>query len=412
MKKSYYFTIIIAIYFYFISFSNALEILKNTFEKIDSINEWIPYTNDENKANGWKIYNGLLFQQEGNMDDIPFGERFLIKKDILDINKIVFPIQATIDIYPYDYVSNSEIWFGILFFVNDQAPDKNDLVIALKNNESLKQCGLNIAIGGKAWINSEDNISTSTLLWHWHRIIVQIDKKDKMLIVNAKSWLHENQEPDKWIVSCSIDLNKFQIDGKGVAIGTNAHYGWKTHNPRAFFDNLYITNDISNKFVFPTKSNKDNNELRNLMFTELEQAYKSNIFDLYILFSERFIEYCSDYQKIPDLLFYKMLALRKLAKWEEARKTANLLIKNYPNSKYALMMGGINGKTEDNAAFDFAKINLLYSKSNFIECSESIYKFINDYPNNWRKKESFYKLCYCYYHMKNDEFFLIGQIYF
>ncbi len=205
---------------------------------------------------------------------------------------------------------------------------------------------------------------------------------------------------------CSLDLDKYSFAGDSFAIGANAQYGWNSYNPRAYFDNLIITDSGESSNIFPMKEKNDSYSLINLKLDELHKLYTSNIFDIYLLLSNRFIKYCPDFDKIPDLLFNNIIALRKTSKWEEARKVASSIIKKYPNSKYAKMMGGIDGRTEDQAAFRFAEINKLYAQNNFEECINQIKLFQTNFPNNWRRKDSLFKMCYCYYHLKNDNDFL------
>jgi len=135
--------------------------------------------------------------------------------------------------------------------------------------------------------------------------------------------------------------------------------------------------------------------------------------DFDALFQEKapvFIAANPDFSENDEIMFYQMKSYRYLKKWKEARDKANEIIQKYPESGYTAKMGGINGRTEDQAAFDYAYLVKDYHEKRFEECIEKVEDYMKFYPNNWRIPQAYCFYSYALYHSGNKEkFFRISD---
>jgi len=165
---------------------------------------------------------------------------------------------------------------------------------------------------------------------------------------------------------------------------------------------------IGLKSTYPDSSysKKISERVTSINFHPIMILYDVLMYDEFIKLSEQFRKDNLNNPYSDDLMFIEMLSLRKLNKWEEARKKANDLIVQYPDSPYSTQMGGTNGRTENQAAIDYAEAVKAYHTKNFEEAGELFSQFLINYPSNWRKEESGNYLCYSLYHSrKSDDFF-------
>lgn len=353
----------------------AAVILQNSFDNQGSIAGWHSFTNDENRKNGWNVKDGMLFQSEPNYDNVPFGERFLIKPDVFDLDNPTFPIEISFDIFPYDYSGKSEIWFGVALFVNPERPDKGEIVAALRKNPLEGLNGLNLAIGGKRWLNHDRNISES-IIQRWHRVRLRLEKEKDILTIHARSWSETEDDPGEWSVTEAVSLTRNPLAGEGFAVCANAHFGDEIRDPRFFFDNLIIADNAENVNVFSPPDVNRGDALRELKQDEQD-----------------------------DLMYREALSKENGRHFGQASEKMKQLKKQFPNSDIAKKVGGLNGRTEDQALNDFLDSLYFYHKQDFKGAAASMEKFLKNYPQNWRKPEMYRRYCFALYHSDDKEKF-------
>lgn len=126
--------------------------------------------------------------------------------------------------------------------------------------------------------------------------------------------------------------------------------------------------------------------------------------------SPQFLEKYPKDANAPTVMFNYVLALRASQKWEQARSVANRLKADYSASTQSLTLGGIDGKTEDQAAYRFAEIVDAYGKKDFKKCCDRVVGFQNEFPENWRVAEAWKYYCYSVYHAQDQSrFFEISE---
>ena len=321
-------------------------LLKNTFDGYESLKEWMAYTNDENQENGWMVEDGLLHQGAGNSDDTLFGERFLVKPGVFNLEKLRFPIEICFDIFPYDYVSNSAIWFGAAFFVDAARPDKGEIVAALRKDNAQGINGLYLAIGGKRWLGENHKI-TPSIIHRWRRVKLRMEKDGDTLTILGKTWIESDKDPGQWLVKQTISLEENPLAGNGVAIAANAHYGWMTHDPRFFFDNLVIADNGEGACQLSCKTKEDGDALRMRKYEELEVIFQAKLYEPFLYFSERFTGDLPDFSKREELLFRQVLSYEKSKQFRKASQLMGEIKSSYTDSDFAMKAGGIEGRSED-----------------------------------------------------------------
>jgi|GEM_PF-3422948 len=375
------------------------EVLRNGFDALADIDGWLPYTNDDNKEQEWDIEGGSLFQKTANSDKAPGGERFLFKPEVFDLQNLQFPLEVWFDVFPFDYGGENEVWFGLILFANSKKPDRDEIVVALKRDESRNKCGLTIAVGGKAWLLDDDNITTPSFFWQWNRFRVRIEKpqQSNSLKLLCKTWGEQNAQPEKWKAAINLPLSSYPLKGSGVGFGMNALYGAEQTNPRALFDNLIVTDNGKPATLFPMKTKQDGDWLRQLKFGEFHEMLETGRFPTRTFTIRRFGTYCPEFKGSPGFLFLEMLEERENKNWDKARSIANRIFIDFPDSRFAQMMGGKEGRTEEEAALKYAEGITKYNSHKLKECIGILTEFLNQYPNNWRKRQAYYYLCHSYY---------------
>ena len=384
--------------------SSAEVLLKNTFDGYESLKEWTAYTNDENRENGWMVEDGLLYQGAGNSDDTLFGERFLVKPGVFDLEKLRFPIEICFDIFPYDYVSNSAIWFGAAFFVDPARPDKGEIVAALRKDNAQRINGLYLAIGGKKWLSENHKISTS-IIHRWRRVKLRMEKKGDNLTLLGKTWIESDKEPGRWLVKQTISLEENPLAGGAVAIAANAHYGWMTHDPRFFFDNLLIADNGEEACQHSCKTREDGDALRMRKYRELEDIFQSQLYEHFLHFSKRFLGDVPDTSKRKELLFKRVVSYEKSKQFRKASQLMKEIKSSYPDSEIAMKAGGIQDRTEAQALEDYLNLVRDYNAKEFEEAISKMEAFIRNYPENWRTPEVYRRYCFALYHKRDMEKF-------
>jgi TolA-binding protein len=378
-------------------------LLKEDFSDTQGARTWTAYTNDDNPFHGWIWENGLSFQKLANGDKTAGGERFSTKPGVFNLKNPRFPMEISFDLFPYDYSGINETWFGIALFAKPPKPDRDEIVVAIKRDICENRHGLNVAVGGKAWLVSDNNLSTPTIFYQWHRIRIRLEREPGKSDLNlfAKTWREGESEPFQWLLQCKLPPGLYPLTGDGAGLAMNALWSGDGCNPQAVFDNILITDNGNPANLFPVKTKKEGDSLRALKIKELEQLFEDEKYAVYAQLFEQFSHSIPDYPLAPELYFNQIIALRKIREWAKARDVANLIPKKFPGTKYAAMMGGANGRTEDDAAIEYAKAITAYYKQDYNACLKFLHEFLAAFPNNWRKKDAMYHICHCHYWMRD-----------
>jgi hypothetical protein len=372
-------------------------ILIENFSKQSFVN-WISYTNDDNAEDGWILKSGMAIQTAINGDQKPGGGRFLVKNDVLDLLSGPYPINISLDILPLDYKEPEEVWYG-LGLGNPSNLDKSGILCVLRKDEERQISGLHIFVCGK-WVAEPNNFAFSVM--KWARLKLQIDKKEDKdsISIKVKSWSDSAQEPSEWQTSFEIQQPQKALIAKDIFLGAYAKLG-KKGNPRVAFDNVMITRGdaIVPLHVF-SSSESDLSETILTLFTEKDLTEQ-------LLSRTNKIEPQNlNYAGYDKLMFLQMLSLRNIARWAEARTTANDLVLLFPDSPYSAKMGGVDGRTEDQAAEDMAEIMKPYHDKNYSQARELIKEYMKNYPQNWRIERCQYLAGCCLYYQYNFKGFL------
>lgn len=111
-----------------------------------------------------------------------------------------------------------------------------------------------------------------------------------------------------------------------------------------------------------------------------------------------------------QLLYRQMRSMRRKQQWPEARAKANEIVAYYPDSEVAKTMGGAGGRTEDQAALDFAQITSYYQAKQFVPAISACEDFLKNYPKNWRTHDVYVTYCHALYHTgQREKFFEVGE---
>jgi len=126
--------------------------------------------------------------------------------------------------------------------------------------------------------------------------------------------------------------------------------------------------------------------------------------------SPAFIEADPTATGTAHLLYRQMRSLRRQNKWAESRAKANHIVEAYPDSKVAKTMGGLDGRTEDEAAIAFAEISKNYHSKQFTPAIAACEEFLKQYPKNWRRHDVYVYYCHALYHTgQREKFFEVGE---
>ena len=111
-------------------------------------------------------------------------------------------------------------------------------------------------------------------------------------------------------------------------------------------------------------------------------------------------------EAMASALFTKMLCLRKLNRYEQARTAANNIVTSCPNTSLASRMGGSRGRTEDEAAFAYADALKAYHNKDYGLAWRLFMDFLADFPNNWRVETARFYQTRILYDLGLDDKFL------
>lgn len=111
-------------------------------------------------------------------------------------------------------------------------------------------------------------------------------------------------------------------------------------------------------------------------------------------------------EAMASVLFTKMLCLRKLKRYDEARRVANSIVTLCPNTTLAAKMGGSAGRTEDEAAFAYAKALKTYHNKEYGPAWRMFTDFLADFPNNWRVETAMFYQTRSLYDLGLDDKFV------
>ncbi len=378
-------------------------ILIETFDS--SLETWIPFTNDDNKSNGWDIVKGKLVQQISNSDDIPGGDRYLYKGDVLDLREALLPINIYLDIMPLDYNGPNVVWFGFSFLVDSKHPDEGNVVVAIYKDQHHKETGLQVAIGKKRWVVKPNNFDFPLMQWCRMRIAIDTFIPEKRLHLQAKVWKETEPEPEQWMTETDltdVDINWY---AEGISVGAECLWG-NNRNPIAAFDNIIIYDGDTHQQIWGLLNRAERS--KGVLLSVFDEIQSNNIISLI----QSLQTDSSRYSGLDETMFIEMLALRTRLKWEEARERANQFMEIFPSSPLCAHLGGQGGRTEDQAAVDFALALKEYHSDRFVKSKESFEEFSENYSNNWRVPDVKYYVCHCLYHAKNyNEFLAYSDMY-
>jgi len=371
------------------------------------LGDWEPYTDDDNPESGWMVKGGKIVQTVINGDKVKGGVRLLLKDNLLDLMDTNHPTTATLilDICPLDYKEESgDVWFGLGFLVDSANPISNSVIIALRKNEEEKKSGLHIYSGPNGWVSGKNNFEIPLFKWCRIKVFIENQISKRSFQINAKAWFTSNPEPDNWLASAKIPYNKINVSVKGVFMGAYATLGnkgprgyKKRGNPRVAFDNFIIYKGDVSRIPYNFYSSSED-EIEPMMTLSEEQ----NAMELYE-FAHKIGPPYPDYGGFDRLMFLEMLFYREISRWDEAALNANSFIDLFPKSPYTARMGGKDGRTEDEAAIEYANATTPFQANDYKQSYNLFQQFLVNYPNNWRHDIAQYRMIFSIYYMALSE---------
>ena len=104
-----------------------------------------------------------------------------------------------------------------------------------------------------------------------------------------------------------------------------------------------------------------------------------------------------NYAGFDRLMFLEMLFFREISRWDEATLNANSFIALFPKSPYTARMGGKDGRTEDEAALEYANATKPFQANDYKKSYTLFEQFLENYPNNWRHDIAQYRSIFSLY---------------
>lgn len=156
---------------------------------------------------------------------------------------------------------------------------------------------------------------------------------------------------------------------------------------------------------FTAKDSETTPDLAERRAQWLLRVYDAKCFDVFSTWSRDFLTSYPAYASRDEIMFRQMLLLRRSRKYQDARELANRIASETTGSRRARQMGGLDGRTEDRAAFDFAAVRASYARRKFGDCTSQAAAFLARYPNNWRVPELLKIHLYAAYHQGDREHF-------
>jgi tetratricopeptide (TPR) repeat protein len=236
----------------------------------------------------------------------------------------------------------------------------------------------------------------------WSRIKVFIENQvsKRNLLIKAKAWFPSNPEPDEWLLTSTIPYKTIDLSAKGVFMGAYATLGNKNPrgykkrgNPRAAFDNFIIYKGDMSGTTYNFYSSSESELEPMLTLSEEQEAIELYEFAYKIGPSN------PNYNGFDRMMFLEMLFFREISRWDEAALNVHSLIDLFPESPYTARMGGKDGRTEDDAAIEYAEETTPFHSGDYRKSYTLYERFLENYPNNWRHDIAQYRMIFSLYWM-------------